>query len=117
MKALPTLIFIVVLFISSALTAQTKVPRSYNPGSRNNEPYLQQNPKTTKQLMSTDSLKQSVIQSRLNTNLSANQRPDTIKQADVLQYPARITENPKVYTDLNGKPVYRLRSSLSLMSY
>ena len=117
MKALPTLIFIVALFISSALTAQTKLPRSYDPGSLDYERYLQHPLKTTKQLMSTDSLTHSEIQSRLNTILRKNDKQDSGKEANVLRAPSRLPANPKEYVDLNGNRVYRLKSSLSLMSY
>lgn len=117
MKALPTLIFIVVLFISSALTAQTKLPRAYDPGFLNDGRYLQQPLKTTKQLMSTDSLTRSEIQSRLNTILPKNDRNGSGKEADLLRIPKGIPANPKDFMDLNGNQVYRLKSSLSLMSY
>ena len=118
MKALPSLIFIVALFISSALTAQTKLPRSYDPGSLTNGQYFRQPFKSPiKQLITTDSLTKWEIKSRLNTVLHKTETREFNKDVDVLLSPGKIPANPKDYIDLNGDKVYKPKSSMGLMVY
>ena len=67
--------------------------------------------------MTTDSLTKLEIESRLNTVLPKTVTREFNKDAHVLRSPGEIPANPKDYMDLNGNKVYRLKSSLSLMSY
>lgn len=104
MKALQTLIFVAVLFIATTISAQSKLPFK---GS-------------LKPLMTTDSLTQSEIQSKLNTNPSTGQTQEITRANSSQSSSERIPANPKdymSYIDLNGRPLYKPKSSLSLMRY
>lgn len=104
MKALQTLIFVAILFIATTISAQTKLPFK---GS-------------LKPLMTTDSLTHSEIQSKLNTNPSRSKTQELPRLNNSQPSHGRIPANPKDYmnyTDLNGNPLYKPKSSLSLMIY